>query len=118
MIVVRETFVELIAGLKGQTLISETMEIILQNISDNKVPERWKFAYLSIKPLNSWLEDLTRRFEQMRTWAFKGTPLIFWLGGFTYPTGFTTALKQKSARANKVPIDVLKWDFAIPKEVT
>ena len=51
----------------------------------------------------------------MRNWAFKGTPLSFWLGGFTYPTGFTTALKQKAARVNKVAIDTLKWDFGFIK---
>lgn len=122
--VVKSTFAELIAGLKGQTLISEEMEVILQNMEDNKVPERWKFAYLSIKPLTSWLTDLNTRVERMRSWAFKGTPggpnspFVFWLGGFTYPTGFTTALKQKSARSNKsnkVPIDAYKWEFLFIK---
>jgi dynein heavy chain len=116
--VVKSTFVELIAGLKGQTLISEAMEIVFQNISDNKVPERFKFAYLSVKPLISWLDDLTFRFDQMRNWAFKGTPLTFWLGGFAYPTGFTTALKQKAFRSIKdknTSVDNFKWDFAFIK---
>jgi dynein heavy chain len=124
--VVKSTFVELVAGLKGQTLISEEMELVLQNIEDNKVPARWKFAYLSIKPLISWLNDLNLRVDRMRTWAFKGTPgsvnapFVFWLGGFTYPTGFTTALKQKSARGGKdktakIPIDAYKWEFMFLK---
>ena len=120
LVVVRETLLELLAGVRGQTLISEVMEVVLQNISDNKVPDRFKFAYLSIKPLNSWMEDLTARVEMFRTWVAKGPPLVFWLGGFTFPTGFTTALKQKSARASqgKVAIDALRWEFsAIKSEI-
>ena len=50
--IVRDTFTELIAGLKGQTLISEAMEIVFQNISDNKVPERWKSTYSKRKTLD------------------------------------------------------------------
>ena len=33
--------------------------------------------------------------------------------GFTYPTGFLTALLQTSARKNGVAIDTLSWDFPI-----
>jgi len=113
--VVRDTFVELLAGLRGQTLISELVEVVLINIGDNKVPEKFKTEYLSTKPFNSWLDDLGNRVEMFRTWVLKGPPLVFKLGYFTFPTGFTTALKQKSARTNKVAIDELKWEFTAIK---
>ena len=36
---------------------------------------------------------------------------MFWLAGFTYPTGFLTAILQSSARRNGIPIDNLTWEF-------
>jgi len=42
-------------------------------------------------------------------------PAVFWISAFTYPTGFTTALKQKHSRRggqNPIPIDKLEFDFS------
>jgi dynein heavy chain len=41
---------------------------------------------------------------------------VFWLGGFTFPTGFLTAILQKSARANSISVDAITWDFVVLKE--
>ena len=38
---------------------------------------------------------------------------MFWISGFTYPTGFLTALLQTCARANGISIDSLSWDFPV-----
>ena len=32
-------------------------------------------------------------------------PRVFWLSGFTYPTGFLTAVLQTTARRNGLAID-------------
>lgn len=40
-------------------------------------------------------------------------PKVFWLGGFTFPSGFLTALQQSSSRRNSIPIDMLGWEFVI-----
>ena len=53
----------------------------------------------------------------------KGIPLTFWIGAFTYPTGFTTSLLQRFSRKNiGVPIDKLEFDFIpsnkSPEEIT
>ncbi|CAC5405507.1 DNAH [Mytilus coruscus] len=39
--------------------------------------------------------------------------LIYWIPGFTLPTGFLTAVLQTSARQNNVSIDTLSWEFSI-----
>lgn len=117
--VVKASFEEMIAALKGQTLVSEAMEEMIQNFYDNKVPSKWKFAYHSVKPLSSWVNDLKERISFFKSWAFESTPLTFWLGGFTFPTGFTTALKQKTARVINKSIHTLKWEYTFTKsEVT
>ena len=42
-----------------------------------------------------------------------GEPKVFWLAAFTFPTGFLTAILQKAARKNNVPIDQLAWEFTV-----
>lgn len=60
-------------------------------------------AYPSQKPLAAWTRDLALRVEQFELWASRARPpVIFWLSGFTFPTGFLTAVLQSSARQNNV----------------
>lgn len=60
-------------------------------------------AYPSQKPLAAWTRDLGLRVEQFELWASRARPpVIFWLSGFTFPTGFLTAVLQSSARQNNV----------------
>lgn len=62
-------------------------------------------AYPSQKPLAAWTRDLALRVEQFEVWASRARPpVIFWLSGFTFPTGFLTAVLQSSARQNNVSL--------------
>lgn len=110
--VVRSNLFELDNGLKGKVLIGDREEVMLNSIFENKVPPVWKYAYHSLKPLNSWVADLNQRIEMFQEWAFKQQPPSFWISGFTFPTGFTTALQQQAARKLNKSIDSLKWEFA------
>uniref|UniRef100_K3W7J7 Dynein heavy chain C-terminal domain-containing protein n=1 Tax=Globisporangium ultimum (strain ATCC 200006 / CBS 805.95 / DAOM BR144) TaxID=431595 RepID=K3W7J7_GLOUD len=49
----------------------------------------------------------------MNKWANHALPSVFWLSGFTYPTGFLTALLQTAARKNGISIDSLNWEFIV-----
>lgn len=74
-------------------MISEDMEINMADLNDFKVPHKWiSMCYSSMKPLFSWMSDLIERVSQFYNWTFKGTPNVFWIGGFSFPTGFTTAI--------------------------
>lgn len=79
-------------GISGLVLISEELEKVMQSLYENKVPEEWKFCYHSLKSLYSWVDDLIKRIDQVRNWALKSAPPVFWISGFSFPTGFTTAL--------------------------
>ena len=60
-------------------------------------------AYASLKPLGSWTRDLVSRVEQFSVWATTThPPVLFWLSGFMFPTGFLTAVLQTAARKNNV----------------
>lgn len=57
------------------------------------------------------MNDLEKRVQQLYDWAFKGQPNVFWISGFSFPTGFTTALQQQSSRKLNISIDQFSWEF-------
>lgn len=57
------------------------------------------------------------RVEHFTSWADRARPpTIFWLSAFTFPTSFLTAVLQRSARLQKIPIDALNWEFVVQTE--
>lgn len=52
----------------------------------------------------------------MKLWGQR-TPVVFWLSGLTYPTGFLKSLQQQQARADHISIDQYDWEFdVLPSE--
>ena len=66
-----------------------------------------------MKLLGGWTRDLGFRIAQIEQWADESMPKVFWLSGFTYPSGFLTALLQTSARKSGTAIDSLSWEFPV-----
>ena len=67
-----------------------------------------------MKPLAAWTRDLVQRMDQIEKWSITAhPPTIFWMSGFTFPTGFLTAVLQTAARQNNVSVDSLSWDFNV-----
>uniref|UniRef100_A0A8D2M0S0 Dynein axonemal heavy chain 2 n=1 Tax=Varanus komodoensis TaxID=61221 RepID=A0A8D2M0S0_VARKO len=101
-------------GIQGLVVMSTDLEEIFNCIFDARVPPMWERAYPSQKPLAAWTRDLGLRVEQFAHWA-KTThpPVLFWLSGFTFPTGFLTAVLQAAARLNNISVDTLSWDFLV-----
>jgi len=61
-----------------------------------------------MKPLASWTRDLIQRVDQLEKWSSTAhAPHIFWMSGFTFPTGFLTAVLQTSARLYNVILKIL-----------
>uniref|UniRef100_A0A4W4FHJ2 Dynein heavy chain region D6 P-loop domain-containing protein n=1 Tax=Electrophorus electricus TaxID=8005 RepID=A0A4W4FHJ2_ELEEL len=88
----RTSLTQLEKGIMGLVVMSSSLEEIFQCIHDARVPPLWEKAYPSLKPLASWTRDLGQRVEQFARWAETAhPPLLFWLSGFTFPTGFLTA---------------------------
>eukprot|EP00074_Homo_sapiens_P109813 XP_024306374.1 dynein heavy chain 2, axonemal isoform X3 [Homo sapiens] len=101
-------------GIQGLIVMSTSLEEIFNCIFDAHVPPLWGKAYPSQKPLAAWTRDLAMRVEQFELWASRARPpVIFWLSGFTFPTGFLTAVLQSSARQNNVSVDSLSWEFIV-----
>uniref|UniRef100_F7E952 Dynein axonemal heavy chain 2 n=1 Tax=Callithrix jacchus TaxID=9483 RepID=F7E952_CALJA len=101
-------------GIQGLIVLSTSLEEIFNCIFDAHVPPLWGKAYPSQKPLAAWTRDLAMRVEQFELWASRARPpVIFWLSGFTFPTGFLTAVLQSSARQNNISVDSLSWEFIV-----
>ena len=64
-------------------------------VFDQRVPNGFTaVAYPSLKPLTPWFKDLMQRLEFLTTWVEKGIPPVYWISGFFFPQGFTTATLQ------------------------
>ncbi|XP_046574741.1 LOW QUALITY PROTEIN: dynein axonemal heavy chain 2-like [Haliotis rubra] len=111
---IRVSLTDLERGIQGLVVMSSELENIFQCIYDGRVPPAWEKAYPSMKPLSAWTRDLVMRVEQFAKWAQTAhQPTVFWMSGFTFPTGFLTAVLQTSARQNSVSVDTLSWEFTV-----
>jgi len=110
---VRKSLTNVRLGIRGLVVMSSDLDEVFQKMLNGAVPPAWLKAYPSLKPLASWSRDLMLRWQQLMDWCERGQPKVYWLAGFTYPTGFLTALLQTSARNNGVSIDTLTWEFPI-----
>jgi len=113
LVTIRKSLSDVRKGIKGLVVMSSDLDAIFQKLLVGAVPPTWLSAYPSLKPLASWSRDLIHRWQQLMDWCDKGMPTVFWLAGFTYPTGFLTALMQTAARENTVSVDTLSWEFPI-----
>jgi dynein heavy chain len=105
------------AGLRGELIMSPELEEVQQALYERKVPQSWLArSYPSMKPFQSYVNDLCDRCEFMMTWALKGTPSLFWLSGLYVPKGLLTAAMQSVARRRALAIETMAFDFYIPME--
>ncbi|RNF10287.1 1-beta dynein [Trypanosoma rangeli] len=104
--------VELRRAVKGEVVMSDELETVFNALLLGRVPPPWTSAYPSVKPLASWSVDLVERVDQMKQWGQR-VPNVFWLSGFTYPTGFLKSLQQQQARHDHISIDQYTWEFIV-----
>ena len=97
-------------AVKGTEVMSPTIELVYHSFLDNLVPKLWADnAYLSLKPLTSWIKDLILRVKFMESWLYEGPQNSFWISAFFFPQGFNTAVLQTYARKTLEPIDKLTF---------
>ncbi|MEW5298846.1 MAG: hypothetical protein WDW36_001923 [Sanguina aurantia] len=106
---------ELQLGLDGALNMSEKMEALSRGIATNSVPALW-MGCMSTRvqecyTLSAWYADVLKRVEQLAAWTAGEvvTPMSVWLPGMFNPKACLTAVMQTYARANKLPLDVMKF---------
>ena len=102
---INQSLVDLKRGIQGLVVMSSDLEEIFKCVFEARVPTSWQKMYPSMKPLAAWTRDLIQRVEQLAKWAETAhAPVLFWMSGFTFPTGFLTAVLQNSARQYNVNV--------------
>lgn len=83
-------------GLKGDLSISEGMESLTASLDAGRVPSPWaSLAWPSLRPLASWLINLSDRYKQLQEWSVDTvTPKVTWISGLFNPQAFLTAVMQ------------------------
>jgi dynein heavy chain len=109
---IRRQKAELRRAVKGEIVMNDELDIIYGALLVGRVPLPWQSAYPSVKGLAAWSQDLIERIEQMQAWG-RAAPKVFWLSGFTYPTGFLKSLQQQQARRDQISIDQYGWEFVV-----
>lgn len=75
--VISSSLNDLFKALRGQVIMSEDLELMADSIFNNQVPAKWAAkAYPSLKPLSSWVTDLTDRIGFILNWIEKGIPPV------------------------------------------
>jgi dynein heavy chain len=116
-----QSLVELDQGFRGNLTMSDKMEELSSSLFLDRVPKRWEgLAYPSLRPLSSWIVDLTSRMQQVSDWAGNPTesPVVAWIGGLFNPQSFITAVMQKTAQDKNLELDKLSLITEVSKKLT
>jgi len=114
---VRNSLADFRKALKGEVVMTQELEVMGTSLFNNQVPDMWaKAAYPSLKPLASWVPDLLRRVNFIKTWFEGGKPPAFWISGFYFPQAFITGVMQNHARKYQLPIDTITYGYGMVDE--
>jgi len=73
------------SALKGEQLMSDALEEVSTSLLRGLVPILWKKkSYPSLKPLASYILDLTERLAYFQKWLDSGYPQVYWISGFFF----------------------------------
>lgn len=112
--VLRSTLEDLLRALKGEMVMTESLEGMANSLFNNQVPELWvAVAYPSLMPLAAWVNDLLHRVSFINGWIEHGAPVVFWMSGFFFPQSFLTGTLQNFARRYTKPIDSISFSFHV-----
>ncbi len=87
--IIKSSLINLEKAVKGSIVMSPDIEKIYQAFLINCVPKYWEDnAYLSLKPLSSWMIDFIERTKFISRWLYEGPPMSFWISAFFFPQGY------------------------------
>ncbi|GMG17952.1 unnamed protein product [Phytophthora fragariaefolia] len=106
-------------AIRGIAVMTVKMEKTLHSLVQHQVPDDWIANDTHILPttqsLSQWLRSLLFRCEFLHRWAERGRPPnnMFPLPVFSFPQGLFTAILQRYARKQTIPIHFLDFQFRV-----
>ena len=98
LVKIRSSLATLKKAIAGLVVMNEQMESIYVAFLNNQVPGLW-YAYPSLRPLSSWVNDLRLRLLFIQKWIATGQVKCYWISGFYYTQGWSyNALHLTSSR--------------------
>lgn len=112
--VIRASLRDVQLAVKGEVVMTHTLEEVASDLRYGRVPATWMArSYPSLKPLASYVADLSHRLANFDKWIQHGPPPAFWLSGFFFTHSFLTSVLQASARRMKIAVDELDFKFEV-----
>lgn len=111
---------ELDLAFKGELTMTEKMEDLMGAILLNKIPAPYaKKSFASTRGLNSWLDNLKARLDQLNMWKDDPvkTPHVTFLNRLFNPQSFLTAVKQVYAREKQQELNKLTIQTDVLKKI-
>lgn len=106
--------------INGLAVADEQFNETLVEIANNKVPSIWlKRSYSTMKPLSSYIVDLSKRIEFFQGWSRIGIPNALWFSAFYFPQALITTIKQCICKHEGIDFDDTDITFdVIPFETS
>jgi len=107
---------DVVEACEGQSDMNRELEVVVQCIVSERTPQQWlEHSYLSTKALASYIGDLVSRLAFVAEWLKSGAPIVVWLSGMFSIPCFLTGTLQTFASQNGHTMDLVEFDFNIPK---
>jgi dynein heavy chain len=114
--IINQDFNDYLKALQGQITMTKRIEDGIEALEHDKIPTDWLCFYLSTKSFLHFIEDLCRRVEFFRSWISEEYMKDIYMGYFTNPAAFITAIKEKFSLSSKVFFSSVSLTFKILTE--
>lgn len=82
---IKRSLKDLKLAIKGEILLSPTLEGALNSLKIGKIPDVWLAkSYPSLKVLGGYMSDLYERLEWFDDWSQNGIPAHMWISRFHF----------------------------------
>lgn len=103
---IRQSLNDMRRTINGLAMADEHFNETLNEIANNRVPSIWlRRSYLTMKPLSSYIDDLSKRIDFLQTWCRFGAPNALWFSAFYFPQALITTIKHNFCKYAAIDFD-------------